>query len=442
MDAAPMTTLSLSSAELPVFFEERHAALAARLTPEALAPLAGARDAAAVARCLGEPLGLYAHLVPEALGGAPAGRAADPTAIDVRALVLVREALGQVSPLADAIFAVQGLGSYPVVLAGTDAQRRAILPGVLSGRRVGAFALTEPEAGSDVASLRTEARREGDGWILDGEKVLISNVPLADHLVVFARAVAAPVAGAAPDAAPVAAPGAVAAPGGAREAGGAGRAAITAFLVDSGAPGVSSEPLPMSVPHPIGRVRFAGCRVPDSARLGEVGGGFKLAMQTLDAFRISVGAAANGMAARALREAIAHVTRRRQFGAPLSDQQMVRAYLAEMATELDAARLLVARAAHKRDTAAGAAARVSTEAAMAKMFATEAAQRIIDRAVQLHGGMGVVEGTEVERLYREIRPLRIYEGTTEIQKLIIAKGILERAASEPAADGRARGEAR
>ncbi|WP_437758258.1 acyl-CoA dehydrogenase family protein [Sorangium sp. So ce1389] len=415
-----MTKLALSSADLPVFFEERHAALAARLTAEALAPLAGARDAADVARRMGEPLGLYAHLIPEALGGAPAGagRAADRAAIDVRSLVLVREALGQVSPLADAIFAVQGLGSYPVVLAGSDAQRREILPDVLSGRRIGAFALTEPEAGSDVASLRTEARREGDGWVLDGEKVLISNVPLAHHLVVFART------------------GAAAPQRGGGDAG--GRAAITAFLVDSGAPGVSAEPLPMSVPHPIGRLRFEGCRVPDSARLGEVGGGFKLAMQTLDAFRISVGAAANGMAARALREAIAHVTRRRQFGAPLSEQQMVRAYLAEMATELDAARLLVARAAHKRDTApekaGGAAARVSTEAAMAKMFATEAAQRIIDRAVQLHGGMGVIEGTEVERLYREIRPLRIYEGTTEIQKLIIAKGILERAAAELPAD--------
>ncbi|WP_437985575.1 acyl-CoA dehydrogenase family protein [Sorangium sp. So ce117] len=426
-----MSGLALSSAELPVFFEERHAALAARLTPEALAPLARlarTHDAAAVARSMGEPLGLYAHLVPEALGGAPSGSGlpADTTAIDVRSLVLIREALGQVAPLADAIFAVQGLGSYPIVLAGSDAQRRAILPDVLSGRRIGAFALTEPEAGSDVASLRTEARREGDGWVLDGEKVLISNVPLAHHLVVFARTGAPPRDG-----------------GGAAGERGGGRAAITAFLVDSGAQGVASEPLPMSVPHPIGRLRFERCRVPDSARLGEVGGGFKLAMQTLDAFRISVGAAANGMAARALREAIAHVTRRRQFGAPLSEQQMVRAYLAEMATELDAARLLVARAAHKRDTAAaGAAARVSTEAAMAKMFATEAAQRIIDRAVQLHGGMGVIEGTEVERLYREIRPLRIYEGTTEIQKLIIAKGILERAAAEPPADERARDEAR
>ncbi|WP_437817292.1 acyl-CoA dehydrogenase family protein [Sorangium sp. So ce1078] len=417
-----MSRLALSSADLPVFFEERHAALAARLTPEALAALAGARDPAAVARCMGEPLGLYAHLVPEALGGAPAGGglSPDPMAIDVRSLVLIREALGQVSPLADAIFAVQGLGSYPIVLAGSDAQRRAILPDVLSGRRIGAFALTEPEAGSDVASLRTEARRDGDGWVLDGEKVLISNVPLAHHLVVFARTDGGGAGGV--------------------DARGGGRAGITAFLVDSGAPGVASEPLPMSVPHPIGRLRFDGCRVPDGARLGEVGGGFRLAMQTLDAFRISVGAAANGMAARALREAIAHVTRRRQFGAPLSEQQMVRAYLAEMATELDAARLLVARAAHKRDTAAGgAAARVSTEAAMAKMFATEAAQRIIDRAVQLHGGLGVIEGTEVERLYREIRPLRIYEGTTEIQKLIIAKGILERAAAE-LAEGAARGE--
>ncbi|WP_437679815.1 acyl-CoA dehydrogenase family protein [Sorangium sp. So ce131] len=415
-----MKRLALSSDDLAVFFEDRHAALAARLTPEALAPLAGASDPAALARCMGEPLGLYAHLVPEALGGAPAGRPAHPAYIDVRSLVLVREALGQVAPLADAIFAVQGLGAYPVVLAGSDAQRRAILPGVLSGRRVGAFALTEPEAGSDVASLRTQARRDGAGWVLDGEKVLISNVPLAHHAVVFARTGAAP--------------GDDGGPAGGQ---GAGRRGITAFLVDLDAPGVSAEPLPMSVPHPIGRLRFDGCRVPDGARLGDVGGGFRLAMQTLDAFRISVGAAANGMAARALREAIAHVTRRRQFGAPLSEQQMVRAYLAEMATELDAARLLVARAAHKRDTAAeagGAGARVSTEAAMAKMFATEAAQRIIDRAVQLHGGMGVVEGTEVERLYREIRPLRIYEGTTEIQKLIIAKGILERAAAEVAAE--------
>jgi acyl-CoA dehydrogenase len=390
-----MTALSLSSADLPIFFEERHASLAARLTAGALAPLAACHDAAAVAAALGEPLGLYAHLVPEALGGAAAGRPADPTAIDVRALVLLREALGQVSPLADAIFAVQGLGSYPVVLAGSHAQRRALLPDMIRGRRIGAFALTEPEAGSDVAGLRTAARRDGDAWVLDGQKTLISNVPIAHHIVVFANAD--------PE---------------------AGRRGITAFLVDAEARGLSLEPVPMSVPHPIGRLRLAGCR---GELLGEIGAGFRLAMETLDAFRISVGAAANGMAARALREALAHVRRRRQFGAPLSEQQIVRAYLAEMATELDAARLLVARAAHKRDTAR---ARVSVEAAMAKMYATEAAQRIIDRAVQLHGGAGVTLETEVERLYREIRPLRIYEGTTEIQKLIIAKGILDRAAAE------------
>jgi len=388
-------SLSLSSADLPIFFEERHTALAARLTRELLAPLAGTHDAAEVARALGDPLGLYAHLVPEALGGAPAGRPADGSYIDVRALVLVREALGQVSPLADAIFAVQGLGSYPVVLAGSEAQRRAILPDVIAGRRIGAFGLTEPEAGSDVASLRTVARKDEGGWALTGQKTLISNVPIAHHHVIFANAN--------PE---------------------AGRKGITAFLVDAGAPGLTVEPVPMSVPHPIGRLRLEGC---PGELLGEVGGGFRLAMETLDAFRISVGAAANGMAARALAEAVAHVRRRRQFGAPLAEQQMVRAYLAEMATELDAGRLLVARAAHQRDTAGG---RVSVQAAMAKMYATEAAQQIIDRAVQLHGGAGVTLETEVERLYREIRPLRIYEGTTEIQKLIIAKGLLDRAAAE------------
>ncbi len=265
---------------------------------------------------------------------------------------------------------------------------------MLRGERIGAFALTEPEAGSDVAAMRTTARREGDAWVLDGEKTLISNVPIAHHHVVFATVDPA-----------------------------RGRKGITAFLVERGAPGLSLSEIPMSIPHPIGRLRFEGCRVPVDAVIGEVGAGFKLAMETLDAFRISVGAAANGMARSALDAALEHVARRRQFGAPLADQQMVRAALADMATELDAARLLVARAAHLRDTSE-AGARVSTEAAMAKMYATEAAQRIIDQAVQLHGGAGVCAGSEVERLYREIRPLRIYEGTTEIQKLIIAKGLL------------------
>jgi acyl-CoA dehydrogenase len=383
--------VKLSHEDLAPFFGAGYATLAARLTAEALAPLHEEHDAAKVARAMGT-LGLYAYLVPEAHGGAAVGRADHATYVDVRSLVLVREALGQVSPLADAIFAVQGLGSYPIVLAGSEAQRKRCLPGVIAGDRIGGFGLTEPEAGSDVASLRTTARRDGDTWVLDGEKTLISNVPIAHHYVVFANADPAK-----------------------------GRKGITAFLVEASTPGLHLSEIPMSIPHPIGRLRFEGCRVPADAVIGEIGAGFRLAMETLDAFRISVGAAANGMATSALHAAIEHVKARRQFGAPLADQQMVRASIADMAVELDAARLLVARAAHLRDMGNG---RVSTEAAMAKMYATEAAQRIIDRAVQLHGGAGVSLGNEVERLYREIRPLRIYEGTTEIQKLIIAKGLL------------------
>ncbi|HVK67908.1 MAG TPA: acyl-CoA dehydrogenase family protein, partial [Polyangium sp.] len=292
---------------------------------------------------------------------------------------------------ADSIFAVQGLGTYPILLGGSQDLIAEVVPDVVRGRRLGAFALTEPEAGSDVASLRTVARKDGEGWVLDGEKTLISNVPIADHHVVFANADPS-----------------------------IGRKGITAFYVPKGAPGLTLEPLPMSA-HPLGRLRLEGCRVPNEHVLGHVGAGFRIAMETLDAFRISVGAAANGMAARALSATLDHVKRRRQFGAPLADRQIVQAYLAEMATELDAARLLVARAAHRRDTTGE---RVTSLAAMGKMYATEAAQHIIDKAVQLHGGIGVLEGSVVERLYREIRPLRIYEGTTEIQKLVIAKALL------------------
>jgi acyl-CoA dehydrogenase len=260
------------------------------------------------------------------------------------------------------------------------------------GERITGFGLTEPEAGSDVASMQTRATRDGDGWLLEGDKTFISNVPIAQHYVVFANADPS-----------------------------AGRKGISAFVVEADSEGLEVEPQQLSIDHPIGMLHLRGCRVGDDARLGDVGGGFKLAMQTLDAFRISVGAAANGMATAALDDAIAHVTTRRQFGKPLAEQQMVQAYIAEMATELDAARLLVGRAAHAKDTLGG---RRSGEAAMAKMFATEAAQRIIDKAVQLHGGLGVLRGTRVEALYRDIRPLRIYEGTTEIQKLIIARTLL------------------
>ncbi len=374
------------------FFDARHTALAARLSE--LAPsLEGEHDAVSLARGLGE-LGLTKLLLPEALGGAAIGQPASPTAVDVRGVCLAREALAYVSPTADSIFAVQGLGSYPVVLAGDDAQRSRVLPGVADGSRVGAFALTEPDAGSDVAAIATTATPDGDGFVLRGEKVFISNVGLASHFVVFATIDPA-----------------------------RGRDGITAFLLERGLPGFTEEPMALGVEHPIGRLGFDGVRVPRSAVLGAPGGGFKLAMQTLDTFRVSVGAAACGMASRALDEAVARVKSRAQFGKPLAEQPVVRSKLAEMATLLDASRLLVARAAHAKDSGE---ARVSTEVSMAKLFATESAQRIIDDAVQLFGGMGVVSGAVVERLYREIRPLRIYEGTSEIQRLIIGAELVRR----------------
>lgn len=392
-------SVRLPLASLGPFFEARHLALASRLEAGALSPLAGEHDAAEVARAMGSLAvgergeGLYGYLVPEAHGGAHVGREGD---IDVRALVVLRDALAQVSALADAIFAVQGLAARPLVLAGSDAQRAELLPALVRGERIGAFALTEPEAGSDVAALATRAHDDGDAWVLEGEKCFLSNVPLASYATVFATVDPA-----------------------------LGRKGISAFAVelDAAARGLSVEPMPMSSPHPLGRLRFDGLRVPKRALVGERGQGFKLAMQTLDAFRITVGGAACGMAARALSSALAHTAARRQFGRPLSEQDLVRGMLADMATELDASRLLVARAAWLRDERGE---RVSTEAAMAKMFSTEAAQRVVDRAVQLHGGKGVLLGTDVEALYRDVRPLRIYEGATEVQKLVIAKGLLER----------------
>ncbi len=380
--------MRLSSDDLGFFFEPRHQELAARLV-EAARALEGEHDAPKVARAMGG-LGLYALLVPEALGGAPAGRPGDAAHVGVRSLCLAREALGYASPLADSIFAVQGLGSYPIVLAGSAEQRARLLPEVVRGDRVGAFALTEPEAGSDVASLRSVARPRGDGsYVLEGEKTFISNAGLCDHYVVFASVDPA-----------------------------AGRKGITAFLVERGAPGLVEEPLRLAADHPIGRLRFEGCVLGPGALVGEPGGGFALAMRTLDTFRVSVGAAAVGMARRALDEALAHVRGRVQFGKPLAEQPLVQAMLADMATELDAARLLVLRAARAKDEA-GPGARLSSEAAMAKLYATEAAGRVVDAAVQLHGGLGVVAGARVERLARDVRPLRIYEGTSEIQRLII-----------------------
>jgi len=322
--------------------------------------------------------------------------------VSVRSLCIVREALAYRSPLADSIFAVQGLGSYPIVQTPSFLGRDRVLDEVASGARVAAFALTEPEAGSDVASMRTTARKDGAEWRLDGEKVFISNVGIARHYIVFANAD----------------------PAGTKKG-------ISAFLVDASSEGLSPAPVPMSVDHPLGRLALRNCRVPEAALIGEIGHGMRLALGTLGTFRTSVGAAANGMAARALDETLVHVRTRRQFGQRLADFQLTQAALAEMATELDAARLLVFRAAWLKDEASARAAspggspqgRGEVPVAMAKMFATEAAQRIIDRAVQLHGGLGVVLGSVVERLYREIRALRIYEGTTEIQKLIIGSSL-------------------
>jgi alkylation response protein AidB-like acyl-CoA dehydrogenase len=285
---------------------------------------------------------------------------------------------------------MQGLGSDPVTLAGSAAQKEALLPRVARGAAICAFAVTEPEAGSDVNAIATRAVRSGAGYLLDGVKCFISNAGIADSYVVFARTSDDKHAG------------------------------LSAFLVDGARPGLTVEPVELIAPHPIGVVRLAGCRIEASARIGAEGDGFRLAMATLDLFRTSVGAAAVGMAARARDAAVAHVRSRRQFGRALAEFQATQLAVAEMAVEVRAARLLVEAAAARIDAGVGG----TIDAAMAKLYATEAAQRVIDRAVQLHGGQGVVAGHIAERLYREVRALRIYEGTSEIQKLVIAKALL------------------
>lgn len=324
---------------------------------------------------------------------APAGTH-DP--LDVRSLCLARETLAYRSALADFAFAMQGLGSGPISLFGTDDQRARWLPPVAAGEAVMAFALSEREAGSDVAALSTTARSDGDHYVLDGEKTWISNAGLADRYVVFARTGEAP-----------------------------GAKGLSAFVVDADAPGLAvSERIETISPHPLGTLRFQGCRVPADRLLGAPGEGIKVALGTLDVFRSTVGAAALGMARRALDETLAHVCHRELFGGTLGDLQLVQGTLARMATDVDAAALLVYRAAYAKDAGAD---RITKEAAMAKAFATEAAQRVIDAAVQLFGGRGVTHGTVVERLYRDIRPLRIYEGATEVQHVVIARQLLKEA---------------
>lgn len=321
---------------------------------------------------------------------------ADDGRFDVRTLCLARETLAFHDGLADFAFALQGLGSGPVSLFGTPDQKAARLPAVAAGRAIPAFALTEPAAGSDVAAMATTAVADGDGFRLDGEKTYISNGGIADWTVVFARTGEAP-----------------------------GARGLSAFIVDAGTPGFTvAERIDTIAPHPLARLVFDGCRVPAANRIGGPGEGFKVAMATLDVFRATVGAAALGFARRALDETLRHVAGRKTLGGTLADLQMTQGALADMATEIDAAALLVYRAAWTKDSGA---ARITREAAMAKLAATEWAQAVIDRAVQLHGARGVTAGVKVEALYRDIRALRIYEGATEIQKLIIARAVLAEA---------------
>ncbi len=324
------------------------------------------------------------------------------TELEARAICLIRETLAYTDGLADFSFAMQGLGSGALSLAGDAALRQRYLPGVATGRLVAAFALSESAAGSDVAAMTTQARREGDAYVLDGAKTWISNGGIADFYCVFARTQ----------------------PGVVRADGTVGAAGISAFVVEPTDPGFSiAARIDVMAPHPLATLRFTALRIPAARRIGAEGEGFKIAMRTLDVFRTSVAAAALGFGQRGFDEGLAQARTRRLFGKTLGDFQLTQAALAEMATTLDSARLLTYRAAWQRDRGE----KPTRTAAMAKLAATEGAQAVIDRALQLHGGLGVVEGQPLERLYREIRALRIYEGATEVQKLIIARDLLAQA---------------
>jgi len=321
---------------------------------------------------------------------------------DLRACCLSREAIAAASPLADAVWALQGLSVTPLLIAGTEAQRSRWAEPALRGESMGGFAITEPGAGSDVASIATRAARDGEWYVLDGHKWLISNAGIADYYIVFASTDPT-----------------------------AGSRGVSAFVVPAEADGLRfAGPQIMSAPHPLGELTFDGCRVSADHLLGEEGAGFKIGMATLDQLRPTVGAAACGMAERALREALDHAIGRVQFGKPIAEFQLVQDKLGRMAIDLTAARMLVYRAAYEKDLGAD---RITVEAAMAKAFATEAAQRIIDDAVQILGGRGVLADHPVDRLYRSVRALRIYEGTTEIQHLIIASKMIADARAAAAA---------
>jgi acyl-CoA dehydrogenase len=331
------------------------------------------------------------------------GSSTGAASFDLRSIVLIREHLAWYDGLADFAFAMQGLGSGAITLAGSPELKSRYLPRVAAGDAIAAFALSEAQAGSDVAAMSCEARPDSGSYILDGTKTWISNGGIADFYCVFARTSPAEIRG----------DGSTAARG------------ISAFVVDSGQPGFSIESrIDVISPHPLATLRFEQCRIPANQRLGAEGEGFKLAMRTLDVFRTSVAAAGLGFAQRALDEALAYAKSRRLFGKALADLQLTQAALADMATETEAARLLTYHAAWRRDQGES----ITLEAAMAKMNATESAQRVIDKGLQMFGGRGVVQGATLERLYRDIRSLRIYEGATEVQKLIIAREVLNQGA--------------
>ena len=374
------------------FFDDEHRRLARDLDLWAARELANDEEGTSgpdertrdYVRRLGRD-GWLRYVVPSAYGGAL-------DRLDVRALCLARERLARASGLADSAFAMQGLGTGAVSQYGSEELKREYLPPVARGERIAAFALSEPDAGSDVTAMRTTARRAGGELVIDGVKTWISNAGIAHHYVVFCRW-----------------------PEG-------GERSFLAVMVDADTPGLTvPERIDVIAPHPLGTLRLEGCRVPEGAVIGELGAGLRVALGTLDIFRATVGAAALGFARRALDEALRYATSRQAFGRAIAEFQLTQARLADMATEIDASALLVYRAAWTRDAGAD---RVTREAAMAKLFATEAAQRVIDGAVQLFGGRGLVRGEPVERLYREVRALRIYEGTSEIQRLVIAGHVM------------------
>ncbi|MDB5945912.1 MAG: Butyryl-CoA dehydrogenase (Short-chain-acyl-CoA dehydrogenase)-like protein [Ramlibacter sp.] len=374
------------------FFEDRHRELAHSVGDWAAnnIPHRHGPDVDAECRALVKSLGAGGWLR-HAVGGKPWGASEQ---IDTRAICLIRETLARHSGLADFAFAMQGLGSGAISLQGTAAQQERYLGQVARGEAIAAFALSEPEAGSDVAALQCSARIEGSEAVLNGEKTWISNGSIADFYVVFARSGEQP-----------------------------GSRGISAFIVDAGTPGFEiAERIEVIAPHPLAKLRFTDCRVPLAQRIGAAGEGFKVAMRTLDVFRTSVAAAALGFARHAMEAALERAATRKMFNHTLADFQLTQARLAQMAITVDSSALLVYRAAWQRDQGRN----VTREAAMAKLTATEGAQQVIDGAVQIFGGQGVVSGHPVEQLYREIRALRIYEGATEVQQLIIARELLKK----------------